>query len=264
MNAADGAKSDVKQLSDEDLAGILWNFHHLNIDPSDEHGNINADCLIVCGNNETRVAQRAAELYRQGHIKKIIFSGSKVHERFEEQYGEGLTEAEVFAKIAMEEGVPREAILIETGATNTSENMAFSASLLQEHNIPHDKIIVVSAAQHERRSLATAAQKIPGKKILVTSPVESFESFISDPKYRKGRIRALIGHTLRLRIFARKGDLVSQDIPDEVTAAYRELIHRGYAPLAVESLKEDMEKLGIDIELRDVRPSRREESLIVR
>lgn len=246
MNTVADKTGDIKQLSIDELARILWDFHHLDSDLRNEQGTVAADCLIVCGSNEERVALRAANLYRQGNINKIVFSGSKVHERFEKKYGEGLSEAEVFAKIAIGQGVPKEAILIENKATNTPQNMDFSAELLSEHNIPYDNIIIVSAAQHERRSLATARQKIPGKEIRVTSPEESFESFINDPNYRKGRIQALVGHTLRLYVFGRKGDLVEQDIPANVLEAYRELIHRGFPPLAVESLQKDLDELNID------------------
>lgn len=258
MNPVEEKSSDITQLSDDEVAKILWDYHHLDLDLHDEQGNIIADCLIVCGSNEERVAERAAELFNEGRINKIVFSGGKVHERFEEKYGEGLTEAEVFAKIAMESGVPQEAILIENKATNTPQNMTSSAELLRDHGLEFNQIIVVSAAQHERRSLATAQKKIPGKEIRVTSPLESFENFIHDPKYHTGRIRALVGHTLRLEVFGRKGDLVAQEIPTNVVEAYRELNHRGYAPLAVESLTEDMEKLGIDIDLKNTNEQIRE------
>ncbi len=240
---------ELTSLGDDDLAHILWDYHHLDTQLKDEQGDIQADALIVCGSNEDRVAERAAELYLGGHIGTIIFSGSKVHERFEERFGAGVTEAEAFARIALEKGVPADAIIIENKASNTPQNIRYSNELLDETT---EHVILVTAAQHERRSLATAMKQMPDRNIRVTSPVEHFEEFINHPKYHTGRIRALVGHTLRLHLFDRKGDLVSQDIPQVVREAYRELIHRGYTPLGLESIKEDMENLGIDLEMHDL------------
>jgi len=47
----------------------LWDYHHMN------HTLVNADCILVLGSHDTRVAERGAELYLQGWAPLLVFSG---------------------------------------------------------------------------------------------------------------------------------------------------------------------------------------------
>lgn len=244
---------DARSLSDIELARVLWNYHHLNTDLRDKSGEIHADSLIVCGSNETKVADRAAEIFQHGKVKKVVFSGSGIHETLEEKYGEGLTEAEVFAGIARAEGVPENTIIIEKTATCTPENITYSMEELEREKIYPKDVIIVCAPQHERRVLATARKYIPDVDLKVTSPNTSFEEFIDNKEgFQQGRIRALVGHTTRLYLYGVKGDLVHQDIPLKVIEAYRELLRRGYMPLGYESLETDMHEQNVDLKLSGI------------
>ncbi|MEX0917048.1 MAG: YdcF family protein [Candidatus Paceibacterota bacterium] len=53
------------------------------------------------------------------------------------------TEAEVFADIAREKGVPDGAILIENKSQNTGDNYKFALELLKQKAINHKTIIAV-------------------------------------------------------------------------------------------------------------------------
>ncbi|GAL03300.1 hypothetical protein JCM19237_6193 [Photobacterium aphoticum] len=48
------------------------------------------------------------------------------------------SEAEAFATVAMDMGVPEEAILIESQSTNTGENVQFTQALLAEKGWIHN------------------------------------------------------------------------------------------------------------------------------
>src|SRR5215210_4287450 len=92
----------------DELAQTVWDYHHLN------HKLEKADLILALGSNDLRVAEHAAELYLQGYAPLLMFSGNVgalTRGRFAK------SEAETFAEIAVEKGVPREAILIEPEST---------------------------------------------------------------------------------------------------------------------------------------------------
>ncbi|MBD0279328.1 MAG: YdcF family protein, partial [Flavisolibacter sp.] len=104
------------------LANKIWDYHHMH------HHLEKADCILVLGSHDTRVAERAAELYLQKWAPLLIFSGGLG--RLTQEIWQ-TSEAELFAQIARGMGVPSEAILTESRSTNTGENILFTQKLLQ-------------------------------------------------------------------------------------------------------------------------------------
>lgn len=107
------------------LAKTLWDYHLLH------HKLTPADGILVLGSHDKRVGKRAAEVFLQKLAPWVLFSGAS---------GNGSddwakSEAETFADIAHDVGVPREKILIENKSTNTGENIQFSYQLLKEQKI---------------------------------------------------------------------------------------------------------------------------------
>src|SRR5436190_8196345 len=150
------------------LAKKLWDYHHM------QHALEKADCILVLGSHDLRVAERAAQLYLEGWAPLLIFSGG-LGNFTKEMWTE--TEADQFAAIAIKMGVPKEAILIENKSTNTGENILFTQQLLAQHHLNPQSFIVVQKPYMERRSYATFKQHWPGKKLIVTSPQISFEAY---------------------------------------------------------------------------------------
>ena len=79
-------------------------------------------------------------------------------------------EAERFARIAMNMGVPRENILIEKNSTNTGENVQFTRRLVEEQGLDLQTFILVQKPYMERRAFATFLRYWPDKRLIVTSP----------------------------------------------------------------------------------------------
>ena len=53
----------------EDWARVVWDYHHV-------HQVLRkADCIIVLGSHDTRVAERAAELFLEGWAPLLVCSG---------------------------------------------------------------------------------------------------------------------------------------------------------------------------------------------
>ena len=148
------------------LADVLWDYHHLH------HQLEKADCILVLGSHDTRVAERGAELYLLGWAPLIVMSGG-LGRLTKESWTE--SEASLFARIAINKGVPEGAILIENQSTNTGENILFSQQLLKQQGLDPEKIILVQKPYMERRSFATFQKQWPGKKLIVTSPQIAFK-----------------------------------------------------------------------------------------
>lgn len=201
------------------LAQTLWDYHHMH------HTLQKADCILTLGSHDTRVAERAAELYHQGWGPLLIFSGG-LGRLTKNTWQE--TEAELFARIAVEKGVPQEAILIENKSTNTGENILFTQQLLKAYNLNVFSFIVVQKPYMERRSFATFKKHWPEKELIITSPQLSFEEYVTDAIPLEKVIQIMVGDLQRIKVYPSKGFQIEQEIPDHVWLAYEELVKQGF------------------------------------
>jgi uncharacterized SAM-binding protein YcdF (DUF218 family) len=184
-----------------------------------------SDCILVLGSHDLRVAERGADLYLQGLAPIIIFSGG-LGNLTKDMWTE--TEADLFATIALDKGVPREAIFIENKSTNTGENILFTQQLLKDKNLDLQSFIVVQKPYMERRSYATFKKHWPDKKLLVTSPLLSFDEYHNNEIPLERVINIMVGDLQRIRIYPEKGFQVPQEIPDDVWQAYEQLVEMGF------------------------------------
>src|ERR1700753_398503 len=139
----------------------LWDYHHMHHTPAE------SDCILVLGSYDLRVADRGAELYLQGLAPILIFSGGlgKLTKHFWKE-----SEADQMGRIALDKGVPAEAIFIENQSTNTGENILFTQQLLEEKGLHPQTFLLVQKPYMDRRSYATFKQRWPEKDLIVTSP----------------------------------------------------------------------------------------------
>lgn len=201
------------------LAKKLWDYHHMH------HTLENSDCILVLGSHDLRVAERGADIYLQGLAPIIIFSGGLGN------VTKGIwteTEADRFATIALDMGVPPEAIFIENKSTNTGENIIFTQQLLKDKQLDLQTFIVVQKPYMERRSYATFKKHWPDKDLLVTSPQIPFDEYATDEIPMEKVINIMVGDLQRIRIYPQKGFQVPMDIPDDVWEAYEQLVAMGF------------------------------------
>jgi uncharacterized SAM-binding protein YcdF (DUF218 family) len=202
-----------------DLAGKIWDYHHLN------HTLEKSDVILVLGSNDLRVAEYAAELYLRDLAPLIVFSGNAgalTRERFDRP------EAELFAEIALRKGVPESAILIEAESTNTGENVAFSRRLLESRGIDPESLILVQKPYMERRAYATFMNFWPGRRVLVASPPIPFSEYPTEDLPRDLVISIMVGDLQRIKIYPERGFQIAQEIPDDVWQAFEKLVELGY------------------------------------
>lgn len=201
------------------LARILWDYHHMH------HKLIPSDAIFALGSHDLRVANRAAELYLEGWAPLLIVSGGLGN------VTKGVwtvPEADQFAAIAMQMGVPADHILIENRSTNTGENLQFTGELLRSKNLNPQSFIVVQKPYMERRSYATFKKNWPDKELVVTSPQISFPDYPNDEIPMERVIQIMTGDLQRIREYPAKGFQIEQEIPDDVWSAWERLVELGF------------------------------------
>jgi uncharacterized SAM-binding protein YcdF (DUF218 family) len=138
------------------------------------------------------------------------------------------TEAALFARLAIDAGVPGKAILMEERSTNTGENILFTQQLLLEKDIHPASFILVQKPYMERRSYATFKKHWPDKSLAVTSPQIPFEQYSNEDIQLEKVIHIMVGDLQRIHIYPKKGFQIQQDIPDHVWQAYESLVTAGF------------------------------------
>ena len=205
------------------LVEKLWDYHHLN------HQLSQADAILVLCSHDKVVAARGAELFLQGWAPLLIFAGGlgAITRRLWHE-----PEADRFAGIAIEMGVPKERILVENRSTNTGENVLFTRQLLAEKGLDPRTFIVVQKPYMERRSYATFRKVWPEKPVRVTSPRISLDDYLRECSHDalspSDIVGIMVGDLQRIRLYPEKGFQIQQEIPDDVWRAYEELVKAGY------------------------------------
>jgi uncharacterized SAM-binding protein YcdF (DUF218 family) len=206
-----------------ELALKLWQYHGMNQRLE------RADAILVLCSHDTSVAERGAQLFLEGWAPLLIFSGG-LGAITRNLWSE--PEAELFARVARGMGVPGERILVETRSTNTGENVRFTRRLLEERGLDPESFILVQKPYMERRAYATFKRYWPEKRAVVTSPQFSFEEYLKN--HSNGALTEdevvciMVGDLQRIRLYPERGFQIPQEIPDEVWAAYEELVTAGY------------------------------------
>jgi uncharacterized SAM-binding protein YcdF (DUF218 family) len=201
----------------------IWNFHRLN------HPLIRAEAILVLCSHDKLVAERGAQLFLDGWAPLLIFSGG-LGAITKTLWSE--PEADQFASIAIEMGVPESNVLIENRSSNTGENVLFTKQLLAERGLDPLSFILVQKPYMERRSFATFRKLWPEKEVIVTSPQVTFNEYLnrySNPDLSVDDvISIMVGDLQRLSVYAEKGFQIAQEIPDDVWSAYEQLVAAGY------------------------------------
>lgn len=202
-------------------AELVYNYHRTNMPLKP------ADAIFALCSLDTRVAERAAQLYLDGLGKYLIFSGGSgklTATRFSQP------EAVIFADIARGMGVPDDRLIIEPTSTNTGENVRFTHALIRERQLRPKSLILVQKPYMERRTYATFRKQWPDSdtEFSVTSPQLGFKEYPNEDNPRDLVISIMVGDLIRIRDYPARGFQIQQDIPNEVWNAGKRLITAGF------------------------------------
>ena len=121
-----------------------------------------ADIIFVPGNGYPQMAEKAAELYREGYAPVVLPSGkysittgrfSGVLSGAEKYHGSYETEWEFLKAVLVKNQVPESAILREDQATYTYENAIYSRKVTDSLGMEIRRAILCCKPYHARRSL---------------------------------------------------------------------------------------------------------------
>jgi len=202
-------------------AKIIWDYHHMH------HKLQKAEAIFVLCSMDTSVANRAAELYKNGYGKYVVVSGG-VGKLTLDLFTK--PEAEVFEDILLDCGVPKDKIILESKSTNTGENIRFTYALLKKYDKNFGSFILVQKPYMERRTYATFKKQWPDvdTKIQVTSPMVSYSDYFDGRKNKDLILNIMVGDLQRIKEYPKLGYQIEQDMPDAVWSAYQTLVKAGY------------------------------------
>jgi uncharacterized SAM-binding protein YcdF (DUF218 family) len=180
---------------------------------------------VGLGSHDLGVATYTAELYHEGMFPLIVFTGANAPTTVE-RFPRG--EAIHYAERAQELGVPADAIIIESQATNTGENIVLTRAALAERGIFPKSVTLVSRPYQQRRAYATCRKIWPEVDPICASLPLPLADYIESIGDFDRVLNMLVGDTQRIDLFAQRGFAVPQPMPDNVKQAYDELVQHGY------------------------------------
>ncbi|WP_086838106.1 YdcF family protein [Amycolatopsis kentuckyensis] len=195
----------------------LWDYHDLRHEPR------RSDAGIGLGSRDPGVAVHAAELFHAGCFPLLVFTGANAPTTVA-RFPRG--EAVHYREIALDLGVPDEAILVEPEARHTGENIVFTRRLLAGRAVR--SVTLVTRPYQQRRAYATAKRLWPEVDVVCASKAASFEDHLSAEEDAERVIGMLVGETQRITEYAERGFAIPQRVPAEVERAFHRLVEAGF------------------------------------
>lgn len=119
-----------------------------------------ADIIFVPGNGFPQMAEKAAQLWKEGYAPRVLPSGrysvltgkfAGVQAEIQKYSGEYETEWDFLYDVLIKNGVDGQAVLKENQATYTYQNAIYSRKVTDAAGIEIKKAIICCKAQHARR-----------------------------------------------------------------------------------------------------------------
>ncbi|WP_306966154.1 YdcF family protein [Streptomyces afghaniensis] len=209
------------QIGDEQFcdATLIWNYHQM--------GHEQRPCMaaIGLGSHDLGVATAAADLYRAGLFPVVVFSGGN-SPTTRARFPRG--EAVHYREHALSLGVPDEAVLVESKAANTGQNITFSRELLAEAGIGVESLLLISKPYMERRTYATCRKLWPEVDVVCASEPLELDDYIKSIGDEKLVVDMLVGDLQRVIEYPKLGFAVEQEVPADVYDAYERLVRAGF------------------------------------
>jgi uncharacterized SAM-binding protein YcdF (DUF218 family) len=117
---------------------------------------------------------------------------------------------------------------VEPRATNTGQNIDYARAALADVGVTVESVLLISKPYMERRAFATARMVWSDVEAVCASEPLTFDDYLTSVGDHKLVIDMLVGDLQRVIEYPALGFAVSQDVPDEVEAAYKRLLAAGY------------------------------------
>jgi uncharacterized SAM-binding protein YcdF (DUF218 family) len=198
---------------------LLWGYLRM------DHTARPCSVAIALGSHDLTVADTVAGLHARGMAPLVVMTGA-TSPTSAARMPRG--EAVHYREHALELGVPSSAVLTETEARHTGENITKSRDLLEANGIEVTSVLLVSKPYEERRAYATLRKLWPSVDAICASARISYDDYVSVIGDEDAVISMMVGATQRVMIYPERGLLVEQHVPSEVRLAYTRLRDRGF------------------------------------
>lgn len=179
------------------------------------------DAIVVCCSYDLRVCDYACELIFRGVAQRLVLSG-KTGNWTKHLWSE--TEARVFHRRALANGIEPEAITLEERATNFGENVAFSRDLLPRAK----RVTFVTKPNSVLRVALTVPVKWPEVTAFVDSPAFAFPEDVSNMIGVFGVINEMVGDIDRIVHYPSKGFQILRNLPQHILESHSALLAEGF------------------------------------
>ena len=172
------------------------------------------DAAFLFGSTKSdQIAKSGADYFKKGLVKKVICTGKYSLSRDSGPYGFS-TEAEWFADILIKEGVPKNAIILDTESTNTLENVRYGISACHKQGFYPKSLILIPIPPLCRRACATFEKQFPEIKIFIYVSDLIIENYL-----KPDRMKRVLGEFDRFKEYAARGDMIDVHVPQNVLEA---------------------------------------------
>jgi uncharacterized SAM-binding protein YcdF (DUF218 family) len=132
------------------------------LSPQDALQKVDAIVVVSGGDNDARIS-KGVQLYKEGWAPVLIFSGAAA--------SGDVSNAKAMANIAIREGVPEKALIIEERSKTTAENATFTSDLMKQNS--YESFILVTSPYHQRRTYELFKKENPLAKIVNQSALDN-------------------------------------------------------------------------------------------
>jgi uncharacterized SAM-binding protein YcdF (DUF218 family) len=132
------------------------------LSPQDPLQKVDAIVVVSGGDNDARIS-KGVQLYKEGWAPVLIFSGAAASGT--------VSNAKAMANIAIRDGVPEKAIIIEEKSKTTAENATLTSDLMKQNG--YESFILVTSPYHQRRTYELFKKENPLAKIINQSALDS-------------------------------------------------------------------------------------------
>jgi uncharacterized SAM-binding protein YcdF (DUF218 family) len=183
------------------------------------------DAVIGFGMFDLSLPRFCGDLYARGLVRRIIFTGG---------VGAGTgdlggPEADVWRQelTRLHPSIPDAAVILENRSTNTAENVAFTAALLERHHPQWafgrglKRVVVVASPSRLRRVWLTLRQQQPALQLARQLPDVSLEADRAlHASQRLDHTAQLLGELDRIVAYPERGWIVAEQLPSEIEEAW--------------------------------------------
>ena len=137
--------------------------------------------------------KRAVDLFHGGYAGHLVLSSGFVY---------SFHEAESMRALAIDQGVPASAIVLEERATNTFENVTYAHEILRQHG--WRRVLLVSSPYHMRRALLVWRKQAPDVDVVPT-PAEQSQFYDHTRGASLEQLRGIVQEYVAIFAYWRRG-----------------------------------------------------------